>query len=613
MEPTEKLRASVVGVPYGTPEYLATLIEWSDKGKEPVAAYAAWTECEYSRRDVYHRVAPQNSDPTLSPFDSLTTTGPSRVFGLTHAAEASLFSGGVKFQHRPDYGSYNADQIRALDAISNADWLDDPRQEAQLRLAIRDAYRYGTGAVATFVYGAEPVYSRAKARKLAEIDPVLGAVASAVSADAAIKAAQGEPEPLTTAFDGGVSESVRTEHVPFVHLILDPHMDHWTRARFIGRRMKVDPSSIQRLKGYRHTKDLEVDSATGLTKLAELLLRRSAESWDRFLFSEDTREVVYKDEVPISGYGILQWTDDGLGAYGPSDISQVHDLILAEKLLMTKLVQAAARSGANINHYDKNYMTDVDLAKAIYHPNTGTWIGHDAGPTGRVGDVISRIPSDPVSSEVIPILASLERAYQSTTGVGPNQMGQALKSETSATEASTIAASSEARMAHKVAAVDAWISQIGRDRLTWIAHVYTDEDIARLVPGDMVQLWTSMRLSLRAYLSGMGLSVVPGTVRRPSDDLLVQRGLTVWQLLLRDPVTMAAMDISDILGPILHGLGVRWEDALMVPPEQLSQMRAAFITAQMSGGAPGGPPGGGGPGAANGPGQATQGPQGGGV
>jgi hypothetical protein len=138
-------------------------------------------------------------------------------------------------------------------------------------------------------------------------------------------------------------------------------------------------------------------------------------------------------------YKLLRWNDIGQRIFSVSDIQPVLTHVIEEREIRTRLHDAYMRAAVDVYAFDRSLLSAEEDIRPLTMEGIGLMLPLN-GMTGRpIDQVVRLLPRNPQTNEALAYLSIIERNIQEGTGLGANQQLQALKSETSATEAAEIA------------------------------------------------------------------------------------------------------------------------------------------------------------------------------
>ncbi len=127
------------------------------------------------------------------------------------------------------------------------------------------------------------------------------------------------------------------------------------------------------------------------------------------------------------------------------------------------------------------------------------------------------LPRSSQMQESIAYLQILERDFQVATGLGANQQAQALKSETSATEAAEIAKWTNSRGRSKFAFCEEFAAGVATDRLGLACQFYDEAEIAAIAGPEAAEFWLKEKFTAGDIQGGLSVRVEEGTMQ-PKDN-----------------------------------------------------------------------------------------------
>lgn len=537
----------------------------------------------------------------------------------------------------------NEGVAQVMAEAANNEWQQDFALVRELELCVQDASRYGLGWMLTsFENSFETVEEdteEAEDRAIEKLeDPTSAAIIDDAVAQAGSALAEGPEDPHEPTWDPDnrvVKQKLISRRISTWSAFGDPDADSPETSRFFGRRIIADYDEVVAdpdldTQGLQPDSTLDITDHLGrysryetksrrattspyrLTLLFEVYERQPDGSWHLIIFARNHNRFLRKVKMPYwigCPIKVLRWNQDGENFYCQSDIHLALSEIVAERLLYTKTFDGFSREQVDTTFYDdKSGISEKEL-NAACDPNVGKFVKMtNPDPTRPLSNYIFKLPKDPKSPEALNLLAFLERGIQTSTGFGPNQFGQALKSGTTATEAAEVGQFVRGRASHKVSAVERFIAAVTYDRLGLMAQYYDAEDITRLVGAESAQTWEKARFTLSDVQNGLSVIVEPGSTQPKSDQSIINNLVTVLQISQANPMAQALVNTRRVLVELFEQFGFK-EGSEFVnnadSDEDLEQVQGLLAAAQAAGG--GGRPGPRGPGVPTQPAQPRRG------
>jgi len=557
--------------------------------------------------------------------DQLKQIYPGRVYRIVHTTESQLFSNNAKFFVEGYSPRLGGDVPPMLEDLTNSDWSCEGTVTKEIRTVIRDAVKYGFG-VAWTSYECDfeeekDEDKRPKKRKQEINNPMLNEVTSNLEATMGTALA-GQPEE-----DPGVSfetdarmlrEEIVTRRISPWHFLIDPEAASIDTASWVGRVIYADLEAVKSYEFFTNTRGLTATPKTQYYKkigrssvdtpnlnedeaeddkilLYEIFSRNKDGSWTMFVIDADQGNILRKVEKPYwckHPATVLGWNYDGDCVFPQSDLLTVYTEILAERLVSTKALDGFAREQDDVTYYDEESIEP----KAIFghlDPAVGRMVPVKMGPNKQdIRTIIHKLPREGRSPEVLNYLGFIDRTIGMTMGFSPNQFGQALKSGTTATEASNISQYATVATAHKAAAVETFLGEVATKRLAMAAQFYDAETVARILGPEAAGIWARLNWVEADIRAGLRIAVRPGSARAISDDVRAQRLATAIQMSAQNPVAQQILNQMTLWKEFFRAIGLDMNSPLFNSddPAMLAQLQQAAVMQQMQGGKGGSAP-----------------------
>lgn len=535
-------------------------------------------------------------------YEDLQEVRPGRVYSYVHTIEAMTFNRNPKLYIKGMTPRVNNETQPVMEAALNNEWWTDRRLVRETKLANRDCTKFGIGVVMT-TYERDPGTATRDEELSAEIrasranDPVAAALADELEQEISDRESE-----LPARIDVGTYElddrvvrgKVVTRYIPTWQFLCDPDASCLDDARWVGRAILADYWAVREDPMLENTEDLLPASRKELREwldtdddthnpydrvlLYELFERQTDGSWKMVLFAPGVKKLLREVDRPYwigQPYSLARWNEDGREIFAQSDLQNLWTLYVSEVLLSTKVVESYAREASDTLFYDKSG-GEFEMA-GIIDPDVGKLVGIEGDPTKPLQHRFYKPPKDPKSPEALNLLAMLERAFQVASGLGPNQYGQALKSETSASEANEIAQMTRARGGHKNAAMQDFVSDIALKRLGLMAQFYTRSQVKRLVGKELGAKWP-IDWQEGDVRDGLQVIVQPGSMAPESDAVRVQQSIALLQLVSQNPVLASMVNMPELMKKLLNGMGFSEGDKVLMTEDAraVSESMAAF-------------------------------------
>ena len=540
---------------------------------------------------------------------------PARAFMLVQTIESMILSNRPKFFIEGFTARIHEELGPVLEMALNNEWRQDFRAVQEGRLCVRDAAKFGIGVMLTSYEAPEgarqePEDARGEAIEARDAqvdDPALAAAMAESEALEASLESRRAPEERAPTFEGdsralrGVITSRRVSPWAFLH---DPDSTCLEDAKWVGRFILADLDAVQNDPDLKDTEDLQPCSAHDLEEVAggyendnpyefvllyELFVRRTDGGWNLLVLAEGSEKIHREEERPLwigHPYDVLRWYEDGENFIPQSDVQVVMSEIVAERLLMTKVFDGYSREHVDLTFFDnKTGLTEEEL-HAPCNPEVGKYVGVNVPAGTHISQAFWKAQKDVKSAEALSVLAMIERSIQLSSGLGPNQFGQALKSSTSATEAATVDQFARARGGPKFSAVEEFFASIGLKRMGLMAQYYKAVDIARLVSDEAAQVWAGVEWTPADVQQGLRVIVEPGSTRAMTDSTRVNEWISLLGIVNQDPASRSIMDMPAMYLELLRRMGIHdgSKFVLMQDGQVFAENAAKIDAAQIVGG-----------------------------
>lgn len=600
----------------------------SDTGRQSVEWYQSLVQYYLDRRQKYqpfwdfvdvnyrHKSLEEKSD-----FLQIREIFPGRVYSLVHTIESMVAHDNPKFYLRGYQGVMEEEVVPAMEDLLNDEWMEDTVLDREMRLCVRDCIKYGRGVMLTS-YEADPDYDpdaaakeAAEQRAQAASDPMMAQAEAELTGELAAAIAEAAPEEEEETYEQDsrvLRENISSRRIPLRNFLMDPDATGVEDAKWMGRCVLADYEAVLADPSFKNKAGLqpttterinyfyEGDSHTNpykMVALYEIFERQPGGGW-RMIVMADGHKKFLRSKKNLywvgNPYDLLSWNDDGVECFPQSDILPVMSEILGERVLMSKVIEAYARQANDTVYVAGDAGMNEEDLKAPRTPGASKYI-RCAGTTGvPLAGKFHKIPNDQLSQDALNLLAMLERGIQVGSGIGPNQSGMAMKSETSATEASEVAGFSRARGAHKYRAVEKFVAAIAQKRLGLMAEFYRDkpERIAYIAGKDAAIAWAKMKWTRGDVQANLRVNVEPGSMKPINDDTRLQQIISWMGLAMQNPVLATATNWPKLVARAARPMGFKKGDSLLIDqdPEKVSQAMGLMSLLESGGSGSGSPP-----------------------
>jgi len=572
-----------------------------------------WDVVDKDYRQSQHE--PKGTDP-----NRLTEVVPGRTYRFVHATESATFSTNYKYTLEGYIPTVPQEGVELLEDILNQEMKVESRYTREQRMTVRDASKYGNGISSTFI---EIDFDELEdnGTKLPE-DPNEREIAMAAEAAVAEEMST-RSLPLrehtwrgdSRVYENEVTTLRKSRHFFFI----DPDATSLDDAKYMGELIPAMLAAVQEDDSLKETKSIAPTPVEQFKMFGDSIYRgygkeRADESiypmvlmvaiwtknpdgtWNYAVFPYGQSALCLNAHDPFwcgHPYEDLRWNEDGESYYAQSDLLPVRSEILAERMTFTKTIDGFSREQEDMTFVDNAVFPQTEeMVKVMSMPGGGKVI-----PVNGKGQALSNSffrPQQSVQSgEVLNLLAVLERSIMSSSGISPNMQGQALKSGTTATEASNIAGNDRQSMEHKSAAAEEYFARVARKRLALYLQFYDATRIGQLYGAKAAEIWAKIPKDRALVQHNLRVSVVPGSAKKESDDVRAQRLLGLLQITTQTPEYMAAVDRLEILRELMRAMGFSRMNKILLTQDSQQVAMAGIMRAlasQGGGGTEGGSP-----------------------
>jgi len=566
---------------------------------------------------------------------AMTKVRPPRLYALAHGMEAMLFHRRPKFFVRAYTGRLEK-RAQDLERLVNTMW---PRfvGDKELRWIIRDTIKTGRGwGLLGFDFNEDEERSRFNERRrvarqvnesvLAQTGPT---EELAATVEPLVPPAENPVEEENWAGDS--RDRLRRpsfRRLPPGDVTYDPDARTMYDARWIDFRTYTDLASLKAdpfFKGAEKvvpTKQMKDGKWGDVTKNNHVIqspaeyegggnrggmnhecyqyvemhytaVKRPGGTWDVMVYARDQEEFGRKLKAPYwSGcpFISLSWNDDGDSLESISDAERLLPGIVEEAGLRSRLKDHWNRKPNDVVAVDDRIFNNTSNKTAIEVQRTCAFIPvkvpTETSNPQALGNYFFPIPRNATIAEIYQHLQLIASDYEATTGLGPNQRLQALKSETSSFEAQEIARTARSRGIEKQEAVEDFCALLGHRLLMLAAQFFDAERAAEFVSGDAVQRWKTYEFSPGDVQDNLGVEVERGSMRPQSSDQREQWLSSLMQLALSNPAFAAKLNLEEIFNRIAEERGILDGSTLMNANVDLGQMVMAMMQMQLAGAGP---------------------------
>ncbi len=517
---------------------------------------------------------------------------PSRAYATVSTIEALVMANRPKLFVRGFTAKDEEQRAPVMEMAANNEWQQDSALVKETRLCVRDCARLGLAFALTSYEEEEEIdlekqrKDAIKAKAAAGVDSVVAEAAALIQGEAAELEAASETPELTTNYeedDRVVRNKAVTRRVSPWSIVVDPTATSEDDIKWIGRVLVCDLEAVKADKLLQNTEGLMPTSFDGegakhgrmrrllerynrdsgfpydLVVLYEIFIRNADGTWSLRLFADGHDKFLREVDSPYwigNPYRILRWNEDGESLFPQSDIQIIASEILAERVLLTKVFDGYSREQMDVTYYDTEIGLDEETLHVITDPDVGKLVGVPGRKDNQpLQNSFFKMPKDAKSPEALNLLAALAQSIQVSSGLSPNQQGQALKSGTTATEAAEVGSMARGRASHKFAAVEEFIAGIASDRMGIMAQHYSTTDIRRLVGKESAEKWANFNWTPGDVQNGMMIIVEPGSTMKQSEQSRINQMLSLIGSINQDPAIRAMHNMPALYNELYKRMG----------------------------------------------------------
>ena len=559
-----------------------------------------WAEQWLRNEAIYEKSPDLFGGGTLEDAAATQYTHLGRAYGIVHTLESMVFNRKPKLFVSSLTGE-ETEMARLWEDLLNNEWAFQADLKRETRLSVRDCIISGMGVDMTFWDAEfEEVLRKVKKRtKITDEARKAGFSDELAEQRMEILATQGEvghePEKeVTWESDMRVrreqASSIRISHWDF---LFDPMARHWSQVQWVGRRLELPIWDI--MKGpFDNTDGLSPDleysrqfwpeskiraGASAYVSTSTDGIARDLREWVTLyeIFDLRTNKLVticpgydeflrYQDNPFYTEhpYSVLQWNHRGEGLFASADLSVVYGLIEEEEDLRTKLQDAFSREAIDVYMVNANSGIGEESIEAITAPDGSLFVpmrkGDDARP---ISNDIQGLGRQPKSPDLAMHFNRIEKDIMQGLGLGPNQTGSALKSDTTASEAMEIAGFARSRGEFKYDAVEQFIGEIAYKRLSMYAQFADENHIRRVAGNEAAKLWSQISFTKGDVQHRFSCRVEEGSVRPTNDQTRLATFEKMFMMAQQFPAVAQVMNVPELLKRWFDTLGVKDGDTLI--------------------------------------------------
>jgi|DEB19_MinimDraft_3_1074340.scaffolds.fasta_scaffold12914_1 hypothetical protein len=565
---------------------------------------------------------------------------PPRVYGLVHQIESQVYNRSPKFYVSPMTPKQEK-LAKWGELVMNTEWLRDSRLQKEARLCLRDCVLTGWGFMLSSVEGDYEKFrkqrlARQKLAQKIQSDPAIGSMIDRVTQVMRMTpdSIVAEESETTYEMDDRVWQGrVCSRRVSPDDIVIDPNATCLEDARWIGRVIYADYDSVmsnplfQNTKGLTPTKIMngvmertnygtvprasvlagkqaafshgpfDIPTPYQYVELYEIFERKSNGDWNMKVFARGHDKYLREEDAIYDlgcPYKMLRWNDIGARIFSVSDIQPVLTHIIEEREIRTRLHDQHMRGAVDCYAFDRTLLPTEEQIRSFTVEGLGMLLPMDNVGGRSIQQGMQLLPRNPQTNEAIAYLQVIERNIQDGTGLGANQMMQALKSETSATEAAEIARNAGARGVAKFSAFNDFIANVAHDRLKLAAQFYDPGMIAVLGGIDAAAMWMGENFTKADIQWGLNVTIEIGSMQPKNDQTRAQAITTALTIMRQDPIAAQMLNVPRIWQEFFSLLGFQegsdFLNPMMTADAMTAMYQQAMMAAQMGGSPTGGAP-----------------------
>jgi len=585
----------------GSSAWLKTLLDYFDGYKEEFEPFWATVD-ELYRPSQFEK----NQDVT---YDRVVQqVKPGYVYSFVHGIESMILANNPKLFVQGYPARFEENFVPHIQDVLNRDWTLHGRMGGEVRLCVRDAIKKGVSAVETTIVSSGERKDEIDSKEDDELIRAIGAQLR--SEDAAIEARKSQP-PVERTFEHDsrvMVDQIVTKFIPIEHFVCDPDANNNYDWKWAGTGFWADLDRMKKDDRLRNVGKLEAthmpegamsggDSPINLVYMHRMYYAQD-DHWRMCLYNREHEVIVLKEEDPFwigCPMRTLSWNTDGRSLYGQSDVLPVVSQISQLHTLYSKTTDAFARQSQKTTFYDQAAGIPDATLNAIMDPSGNKWVPINRSSGQPLAASFYEPMHGNISPEAMNLIMLLERSIQQSAGMSPSQMGQIMKSDTSAQEAAQLKAGSDARALHKFEAVEEFIGAVAQQRLGLMAQFYDATKVARIGGPKAAEAWEHLDWTREDVQHGLNIKVEPGSTRSVNDDTRTEQLLNVLRLVGQDPGAAMLIDREELYRRLFKHMGFHDSGNLVRNKEEVAMImqRAAQMQAnqpQPQQGAPSRPP-----------------------
>ncbi len=461
----------------------------------------------------------------------------------------------------------------------NVIWQRDRALMDALRMTYRECWLTGVGFMLTaymsesFKKDGSSRRARAKFAKNLLGNPLADSIAEIMTQEEALFEDSVDLDERFPNYEGDstwVKDSICSKFIPSKMIVFDPEAASMNEVAWIGRAILADHEAVKRdpnLKGAHNLptmvmKDTEEVQQTTLgvppaaggmesgpfkyVCLYEIFHRNDEDKWDLMVMAKGKKEPlrVEKNVYALGNpYSCLSWNKSGEAIFSQSDFEDVKSLILAERVTLRRLHDGVMRSLLDAYMLDKSMFPKPEEIQWITSEGIGKIGFAETGHTQKpLAHGVYQFPRTNISAECMAYLQVIDRHFQIASGLGPNQLGLPMKSETSATESKNVDDWVRLRGGVKYAAMEDFVADISHKQCQHMAQFFDYDRIGTFAGPEAAAQWAREDFTDGDIQGGLMVKCEQGSMQPQNDEARASFAGEIFGL-LKDP----------ILGPLLAG------------------------------------------------------------
>lgn len=461
----------------------------------------------------------------------------------------------------------------------NVIWQRDRALMDAMRMAYRECWLTGFAFMLTgymsqsFKKDASSRRARARFAKSLLGNPLADSVAEIMTQEEALfedSVDLDEQKPNFEQDSTWVKDSICSKFIPSKMIVFDPEAASVNEAAWIGRTILADHEAVKRDTNLAGTDDLPTllmkdtedyqQTRLGVPPMGngaesgpfryvclyEIFHRNDEDKWDLLVMAKGRKQPlrVEKNVYALGNpYSCLSWNRSGEAIFSQSDFEDVKTLIMAERVALRRLHDGVMRSLLDSYILDKSLFPKPQEIQWLITEGIGKIGFAETGHTNKpLQHGVFQFPRTPVSAEVMAYLQMIDRHFQIASGLGPNQLGLPMKSETSATESKNVDDWVRLRGGVKYAAMEDFAADISHKQCQHMAQFFDHDRMGTFAGPEAAAQWAREDFTDGDIQGGLMVKCEQGSMQPQNDEARASFAAEVFGL-LKDPV----------LGPLLAG------------------------------------------------------------